>query len=246
MKIIPVLDLLDGKVVHGFGGKRKEYRPLANSILVNSAEPLDVARAYKEKLDLSWIYIADLNSIQNIHVDINKQKIAQIVAEQKIDIMMDAGCKTIENVTNILNLQINQVIIGTETLASLDDLTSMVDAYGGEKIILSIDLLNGKLLANSSILQTHSVFDIVEFAENLSLKGLIVLELQKVGSETGPISPELMKIKEQVNTIDVFAGGGVRTISDLIELKDNQFAGVLIATAFHKGSITKEDLLEIL
>ncbi|HUT82516.1 MAG TPA: HisA/HisF-related TIM barrel protein [Candidatus Bathyarchaeia archaeon] len=246
MKIIPVLDLLNGQVVHGFGGKRKEYKPLTNSVLVNSSEPLDVAKAYREKLDLNWIYIADLNLIQNIDVGVNKLKIAQIVAEQTIDIMMDAGCKTIDNVTDILNQQIEQVIIGTETLASLDNLTKMVNVYGGEKIILSIDLFNGELLANNLPIQKYSVYDIVEFAENLSLKGLIVLELQKVGSQTGPISPTLMKIKDQVSNLNIFAGGGVRNITDLIELKENQFAGALIATAFHKGNITKEDLLKVL
>ncbi len=246
MKIIPVIDLLDGQVVLGFGGKRKEYKPLTDSVLIDSSEPLVVANAYKEKLGLDWIYIADLNLIQNINNDINEQKISEIVAEKSIDIMIDAGCKTIDDVETIINQGVNQVIIGTETLASLDDLAKIVETFGGEKIIVSIDLINGKLLANSPALKGYSVFDIVKYIENLSLKGIIVLELQKVGSQSGPISPMLMKIKNHAGNLEVFAGGGVRTIADLIELKENNFAGVLIATAFHKGSIKKEDMLEII
>ena len=64
MKIIPVMDLINEKVVHGIAGKRNEYQPLKNSVITNSADPLIVARDYTEKLGLNWIYIADLDLIQ--------------------------------------------------------------------------------------------------------------------------------------------------------------------------------------
>ena len=42
--------------------------------------------------------------------------------------------------------------------------------------------------------------------------------------------------------IDVYAGGGVRDITDLQALKEVDAAGALVATAIHTGKITAEDL----
>ncbi len=62
MEIIPVIDILDGKVVHAVKGERNKYRPV-KSILTKSPHPLDVAKVFKEKLGLTKLYIADINSI---------------------------------------------------------------------------------------------------------------------------------------------------------------------------------------
>ena len=46
LKVIPVIDILNGIVVHAVRGKRREYQPL-QSILCKSVEPLEVAKAFK-------------------------------------------------------------------------------------------------------------------------------------------------------------------------------------------------------
>src|SRR5438128_4087097 len=62
MRVIPVLDLLGGQVVRGVAGRRHEYRPVV-SRLTPSAQPLDVARAFRAAFGLTELYLADLDAI---------------------------------------------------------------------------------------------------------------------------------------------------------------------------------------
>ena len=45
-RVIPVIDILNGAVVHAVRGKRSEYKPI-ESVICKSAEPLEVAKAFK-------------------------------------------------------------------------------------------------------------------------------------------------------------------------------------------------------
>ena len=62
MRVVPVLDLKDGIVVRGVGGRRDEYRPIV-SRLTSSCQPLDVAEAFRDHFGLSELYLADLDAI---------------------------------------------------------------------------------------------------------------------------------------------------------------------------------------
>src|SRR5262245_48698146 len=62
IRLIPVIDLQGGRVVRGVGGRRDEYRPVV-SRLTDSAEPLAVARAFRDAFEVDEVYIADLDAI---------------------------------------------------------------------------------------------------------------------------------------------------------------------------------------
>jgi phosphoribosylformimino-5-aminoimidazole carboxamide ribotide isomerase len=79
-----------------------------------------------------------------------------------------------------------------------------------------------------------------EFKE-MGVSGAIVLDLARVGSGEGVNVDFLKEVFEQV-AIDVFVGGGVWDIEDLVELKNLGVSGVLVATALHSGKISIEEL----
>ena len=246
MKIIPVMDMLNGLVVQGIGGRRNEYQPISNSVICFNAELYDVAKSYQKKLGLNWFYIADLDRIQiSKNLNVNRDKIINLANLKQYEIAIDAGCKTVDDVKEIADWNVNQIVMGTETLQSLDILVKAADQIGSEKIMLSIDIKSGNLLANNPEVKKLQPTDIANVADDLDLKGIIVIELQKVGSQSGPLNQTLLDIVARTKTIPIFAGGGVRNIDDLIELQNNSISGALVATAFHKGKIAKEDLEKI-
>src|SRR5438105_1738225 len=75
LRIIPVLDIQDGVVVRGVGGRRHEYRPIVSS-LTTSCDPVAVARVFREQFGFTECYVADLDAIAgappavNIHAGI--------------------------------------------------------------------------------------------------------------------------------------------------------------------------------
>ena len=62
LRLIPVIDLMDGMVVHAREGRREECRPV-RSRLTESAAPLDIAQALLELHPFKTLYIADLDAI---------------------------------------------------------------------------------------------------------------------------------------------------------------------------------------
>src|SRR5260370_33519597 len=62
MRVVAVLDLKDGRVVRGVGGRRGDYRPIV-SRLTASSRPLDAARAFRDRFGLMELYDADLDAL---------------------------------------------------------------------------------------------------------------------------------------------------------------------------------------
>ena len=62
MRVIGVIDLKDGVAVHAVRGERQSYRPVRSG-LVEGADPVDVARALRDRLGLRELYVADLDAI---------------------------------------------------------------------------------------------------------------------------------------------------------------------------------------
>lgn len=240
------MDLLNGQVVQGKGGRRNDYQPFRDSVISNDPAPLCVATAFHEKLALDWFYIADLDRIQSINnAELNKNIIIELVETSNYKISIDAGCKQLEDIEEVIDWGVDQVIIGTETLRSLEVLEKAVSEFNPQKIILSVDFKGGELLANSEEIRKIKPIEIAEIAGKLGLKAIIVLELQKVGSQTGPLNDSLLQIVENVSSIPIITGGGVRSIEDLSILKKKGIMGALVATAFHNGNIKKEDLEDL-
>src|SRR3990170_7148177 len=86
LKIIPVLDILDGVAVHAVRGRRKEYKHL-KSALVASPDPLEVAVAFKN-LGFNELYVADLDAITDKKPNITLIK--RISDETRLRLMVDS------------------------------------------------------------------------------------------------------------------------------------------------------------
>ncbi|HEC93670.1 MAG TPA: HisA/HisF family protein, partial [Candidatus Atribacteria bacterium] len=115
MKIVPVLDILNGEVVHGVRGERDKYRPI-KSILTDSIDPLTLARAFQKKLGLNNLYIADLDSIMG--KGNNFEIIKNIKQELNLNIMLDMGVRVENDLKReIINI-VDEIILATETLSS--------------------------------------------------------------------------------------------------------------------------------
>ena len=88
MRIIPVLDLKEGLVVHAIKGERERYQPV-RSILTSRADPLEVARCLQTETQCRTFYIADLNAIQG--KGHNREAIGEIASQLNAELWVDAG-----------------------------------------------------------------------------------------------------------------------------------------------------------
>jgi phosphoribosylformimino-5-aminoimidazole carboxamide ribotide isomerase len=243
MRIIPVIDLIKGIVVHGQMGERKKYKPI-QSVLCDSADPLTVAYAFEEKLQLKELYVADLDAISNQDY-LNLKEILKIKQNTHLNLMLDCGIRSIKDISNVISTEIDHIIIATETLSGLRELDRIVDQVDRSKLILSIDTMYNKILTNSKEIAELNPIAVAEYGYELGIRECIVLDLSKVGSEKGP---NIAIAKEIVDNVDVsvITGGGISCIDDIHFLAENGFVGVLIATALHNGNITRSDLVPLI
>ena len=237
MKAIPVIDVLNGVAVHGIRGERERYQPL-NSILCRSADPLDIALTF-ESLGFTSLYLADLDAILGKSANFNIYR--QIMTQTRLDLMVDAGIADITKAKKVLATEVSKIVIGSETLNSLDFLGQAVKAFGEDKVVVSIDLKAGKVL---SVSEAIASMDAVSFAQKLRKIGvnqIIFLDLDRVGTEHG-INLALLRSVLEKTGVEVLVGGGIRSLQELEELRKLGVSGALVATILHNGKLEVDEL----
>jgi len=227
VEIIPVIDVLGGKVVHARGGVRSQY-PLLQSVLTSHCEPLQVIIDMLAWQSFSTIYIADLDAILE-----QKQNIAfyKTLAEYfpHVTFLLDAGIDSKVSWQHFLDYPNIKPVIGSETLVDIDWLS---DLGIRQKSILSLDFQNGQFLGDQQLLQQPDVW-----AENI-----IAMNIDHIGGDSGPDFELLASLQRQAINSQIIAAGGVRTEQDLINLELQGIERVLIASALHDGRITKRSV----
>ncbi len=238
MKIIPVLDVLNGVAVHAVRGERSRYKPL-KSVLCDSANPLDVAAAFAG-LGFRELYVADLNSItgngENLHF------IERIAEKTGLKLMVDTGVADVESSQTILRHGASEVIIGTETLTDMKFVEQAVHLLGSQSVVVSLDMKNGQILTKLNVQRLPDPVELLREFQESGLTQVILLDLGRVGSGAG-LDWDFLRTVTQSVRLRVSVGGGVCDIADLVKLNDLRAAGALVATSLHSGKITIEQIL---
>jgi phosphoribosylformimino-5-aminoimidazole carboxamide ribotide isomerase len=239
LRVLPVLDLLQAQVVRGIAGRRHEYRPVV-SRLTSSAEPLTVARAFRDHFGLTELYLADLDALAGA-----PPALATYAALQAdgFRLWVDAGIRGPEGARPLTAAGVTDIVAGLETLSGPDALRALCVEFGGEHVVFSLDLKGGRPLGESSAWESADAWSIAERAIACGVRRLLVLDLARVGVGAGTGTDALCaRLAEAHPAVEVFAGGGVRGLADLQRLKACGVRGVLVASALHDGRLTRADL----
>jgi len=225
MQIVPVLDLKGGLVVHARRGQRDAYAPL-QSPLVDGCEPVAVARALTTVCRTRILYVADLDALAGNPIDETTLAGLASVAEPWVD----AGAATPETAAALHRAGVARNVVGTESLGLGAEITPPV--------VLSIDLRDGRLISQDPDLADREPTAAAPLARALNVRELLVIDLARVGSGTGPPLQAVAELAAALPGADIYAGGGVRDDADLRALESAGATGALVATALHEGRIT--------
>ena len=226
MEIIPVIDLLDGRVVHARRGERQHYQPIQSS-LCNSSDPLDVLQALLELYPFDQLYIADLNAIQKRG---NHLRIITTLKNNhpQLKVWLDAGISHTDELGTWKELDLNWVI-GSESLRDMADYLSLANDHN---CVLSLDFTVQGYQGPIALLQEPAHWP----------DKVIAMTLSQVGSNLGPDEYRLGELIKHKNAHRIYAAGGVRDLADIQHLTKMGVSGVLIASALHTGKLTANDI----
>jgi HisA/HisF family protein len=225
VKLVAVLDLMGGQVVHARRGERHAYRPIV-SPLCGGAEPLAVARALLDLFAFDALYVADLDAI--LGRGGNAAAVETLRgAFPDLDIWLDAGIASPQALRACLGSGLTPVL-GSESQRGPE----LLERARGGDAVLSLDFRAGAPLG------PRGIFDRPERWP----RRVIALDLARVGSSLGPDLELLASVRRRAPGAEVYAGGGVRDGADLEALGAAGAAGVLLASALHNSRVTRQDL----
>ena len=230
MKIIPVIDYLQGNVVQAKLGNRKQYLPIKSKICSNS----DICSVLDGILSIDSfeiIYIADLDCIENNQFD---RSMWPNICNQypQVEFWIDIGCFCIDWKQTMQSCTNARPVIGSESYSSITKLSEAVDLLSSYHPLLSIDVKNNTVLGTNNLITSFTNWP----------KDIILLSLNNVGSNSGPDIDLIKNIQNTLLKQSLYYGGGIRDASDLISMSKFNIKGTLIASSIHNGSINSKDL----
>jgi phosphoribosylformimino-5-aminoimidazole carboxamide ribotide isomerase len=187
--------------------------------------------------------VADLDAIQGGpgHFGL----LAELGRELSLELLVDAGVSTSEDVRRVLENGAAQAILGTETMRSMDALAGIIKSAPPHSILPSLDVRGGKVLSLAPELSGAAPLDALDRLVDMGLSRFILLTLDVVGTGGGPDFNLLAEAKKSFPEIEIIAGGGTRGMDDMRRAMSLGLAGLLTATALHRGWITKRGLREM-
>jgi phosphoribosylformimino-5-aminoimidazole carboxamide ribotide isomerase len=224
MEIIPVIDLMQGQVVHARYGQRQHYQAI-QSALTDSSQPFAIVAALLELYPFKRLYVADLDAIRGLGNHL--ATIVEIARQYpQLEIWLDAGIGNSTSLAIWQELRLTHVI-GSENLLSSFDLAEISQQLQGN-LVLSLDFNQTGFLGDAN-LQTNTA--------NWPDK-LIVMTLSQVGSQLGPAMDQLQTVLRMAQGRQIYAAGGVRNNADIELLQTINVSGALVATALHNKKLT--------
>jgi phosphoribosylformimino-5-aminoimidazole carboxamide ribotide isomerase len=252
VRVIGVLDLLQGRAVHARAGARERYAPVVSAdASFAPGDALALAHQYVDRFGLSELYLADLDAIMTA-----SQQAAQVfqnglvasLAGLGTSLWIDAGTSSVAAARQALALGATSVVVGLETLPSFDALEAICAAVGGQRVAFSLDLRRGVPVAMSALAseQTAPSQQASRLAARAASAGaghICVIDLARVGLEEGPDFGSIASVREATPRLTLVAGGGVRGVDDLRRLAEAGCDGALIGTALHQGRLKPTDIV---
>ncbi|HCM74813.1 MAG TPA: 1-(5-phosphoribosyl)-5-[(5-phosphoribosylamino)methylideneamino]imidazole-4-carboxamide isomerase [Cytophagales bacterium] len=233
MKIIPAIDLVDGKCVRLTQGdftKKKVYRD----------HPVDVAREF-EDADLEYLHLIDLDGAKKGEV-VNWKVIVDILDKTALKVDFGGGVKTTEEVDRLLDLGINRINIGSVAVKEPEKLKGWMKEYGPENFILSADVLGDNVQINGWQDDSKLCLNDLITRFEPALEYIACTDIGTDGMLSGPNFGLYKKLINRFPNIKIIASGGVSSIEDLIQLQYIKVDSVIIGKAIYEGRIKLADL----
>lgn len=239
MKIVPVLDVLNGQVVRGMGGERHRYRPIA-SRLSQSSGVRDVALSLRETFSINELYVADLDAIEGRGN--NNGTIATLV-DEGFHIALDSGLRSLQDVLSVPKNPGITLILALETLPGFDLIEQALEWHGPQRTLFSLDLKAGQPLTCTPCLSGLGAEAIVQEVLNRKCQRILVLDLADVGMGQGTRTVPLCRyVRQSCIDAEIWTGGGVSGPEDLDRLGAEPIDRLLVASALHDGRIQSSHL----
>lgn len=237
MKIIPAIDIIDGKCVRLSKGDYDTKK-------IYHENPLDIAKEY-ETNGIQYLHLVDLDGAKAKSIK-NLKTLELLASETNLIIDFGGGIKTRESLENAFDAGANQVTIGSIAVENRELCEEWINEFGAEKLILGADCLDRKVKTSGWLEDSDlEVIDFIQSYQKKGIKDVICTDISKDGMLEGP-SFELYKEILNQSKVTLIASGGISSLKDLEDLNEQGCSGAIIGKALYEGKITLKELQKFL
>ena len=229
MRIIPAIDIIDGKCVRLTQGDYAQKK-------IYNESPLEVAKSF-EDAGLKFLHLVDLDGAKAGKV-VNWKVVESIAAATDLKVDFGGGIKTEDEVTRLFDTGVRQVNLGSIAVRNPALVESWIQQYGADTIILSADVKN-EMIAISGW-QEDSSISIFDFIKDYLTKGIRYVTCTDISTDgmlEGPNVDLYANLLDTFPGIKLIASGGVSDVKDLEKLKEIQVDGVIVGKAIYEGRV---------
>ncbi len=238
MKIIPAIDILDGKCVRLNQG---DY----SKVTLFGSDPVKQAFEWQEQ-GAQALHLVDLDGAKSGN-PINDKAIKAIKKSIDIPIQIGGGIRTESRVKELIDIGIDKVILGTIAIEAPLTVKKLADIYP-EKIILGIDARNGKAATAGWTKESKfTAIEVVKTYSGVPISSVITTDISKDGTLLGP-DLDGLKAMGKASPFPVIASGGVGSISDILSilnLEDQGIEGIILGRALYDSKINLREAIKV-
>ena len=239
MKIIPAIDLMDGKVVRLYKGNPENKTIYSNN-------PIEIAKKW-ESFGADMIHVVDLDATLGNGENLNT--IQEISKNISIPLQVAGGLRSEEKISMVLDFA-SRAVIGTIAMQLKESeqeniLDDFIQTFGHERIVISIDHIDGKIVTHGW--QTNTGIDLYDATNEFTKYGFtefLTTNVSKDGTLEGPDIESRSKIC-RIQNCNVIASGGISKIQDIEDVKKMNPFGVILGKALYEGLVSIEEAKKI-
>jgi phosphoribosylformimino-5-aminoimidazole carboxamide ribotide isomerase len=237
MKVIPAIDIRNGKVVRLAQGA-------VELETVYSDSPVETAARW-ESFGVELIHVVDLDGALEGFLK-NFEIVKEMASRVKCKIELGGGIRDIYAVERVLGAGIAKAVIGTKALDK--GFISEVSKDFKERIVVGIDARDGIVRTQGWIFNTEiKVPDLLKRVEGAGIKTVNYTDIARDGMLSGPNIKSLKEVLAATD-MEVVASGGISSIEDikrLSGLEKDGLAGIIIGKALYENKVDLKEAIAI-
>ena len=234
MRIIPAIDIIDGKCVRLSKGDYDTKK-------IYNENPLEVAKSF-EAHGIEYLHLVDLDGAKSSRI-VNYKVLEQIALKTNLKIDFGGGLKSDSDLKIAFESGANQITGGSIAIKQPEIFKSWIQQYGADKIILGADAMNEKVAISGWLEESKE--EVIPFIQSYQQQGIqyvICTDISKDGMLEGPSFELYQRILEQTKDLKLIASGGISTFDELPKLAELGCEGTIIGKAIYEGRISLKQL----
>lgn len=239
MRIIPAIDLKDGKCVRLFKGdfdKTTEY----------SNDPVEVGRRFS-RLDVEDLHIVDLDGAR-YGKQLNRSIVRAIAAESGLNIQLGGGIRDRNTVEGWLTNGVSRCVIGSVAIKDVSTVTEWLLEFGPQQLVFALDVRVSE--DGTPMLTTNgwtedagvSLWECIDSYSDAGIRHVLCTDVSRDGAMSGPNVELYAEILRRYPGLQLQASGGVRNIGDLQLLRSRGIPAAISGRALLDGAITTTEV----